>query len=117
MTATKKTSLFCFGITVLLYASILLWGILYPENNVKFEGAAVLFFFVMPAISFVVAMMIGIKNVRLKWLYPAVVAVLAYFINVVTIPTGSRIPGLFCVATSIIGLGIGLLVRKHRSRK
>ncbi|MDR1663779.1 MAG: hypothetical protein LBR83_02525 [Clostridiales bacterium] len=117
MKSSKKLSLVCYGITAIVYLLILIGGTLGSITGQEMGFAVLTFYMIMPVVSFVNALILGLKNAYRKWLYPIVFGALAFVIPWVIFGA----PDIFCLFFSFIpaeiGLGIGVLIYKARTRK
>ena len=112
----QMVTLICYGISFIVYSAILLWGIL-GEHRGSFWGyGLVSFYFAIPATSFIMALILNLKNALLKWLYPFIFAVFGLIIARTVMTKWLSDVWLLCVLPAFVGSGIGLLIHfaKHK---
>ncbi len=103
-------TLLCYGISVLVYAAILLWGLFGKHNGEYFGYGLFSFYFILPAVSFIGALILSATNTPWKWLYPILFGVLGFAIPIIVFKRMAQMPwGLYFIP-SLVGFGIGLLI-------
>lgn len=108
-----KKTLFYYGISLIIYLIILLWGL--SINSVDTLGYVLIsFYFIIPAVSFTSAFMLAMKGGRLNFLYPVFVSILGIITMLMFSRSWSWVldtaPGL--ILPSFVGLGLGILKKK-----
>jgi len=104
----------CYGISFVIYISILLWGILGEHNGEYFGYSLFSFYYILPITSFFGALILGIIKTYWKWLYPALFGTFGFIITLIVFKRITHMSfGLYFIP-SLIGLAIGLIVHKIR---
>jgi hypothetical protein len=128
MTATKKFTIICYGITFAVFLAILLWGFFGSITGNELGFSLLNFYLLMPVTSFVMALILGIivppikpcasrrSFQRMKWLYPVIFGACGFAIPSVIFGSTDLICLFFSFVPALIGLGIGQLVSRLRSK-
>ena len=112
----------CYGVSLIIYVVIFLWGMLGDHNGSYFGWGIVSFYCFIPVFSFIMALELNAANASFKWLYSFVFSALGLTIGATvslaklsTLVIFSDV-WIFCVAPAFIGSIIGLLIRKKHSK-
>jgi hypothetical protein len=115
MQSTKRLTFICYGITLLIFLSILIWGVFGSFLGQEMGFAVLTFYMIMPFVSLITALVLSLKNAYRKWLYPIISGVLAFVIPWLIF----GVPDIFALSFSFIpaeiGLGVGVLIRKFQN--
>jgi hypothetical protein len=94
------------------------YGVILGLTSGNEMGFSVLnFYLIMPCVSFIAALLLGIKNAYMKWAYPVFAGILGFIIPSLVFGSVNWISILFSFVPSVIGLGIGVLVLKLKAGK
>ncbi len=115
MISTKRLSVICYCVTFFIFLAIFLWGMLGLTSGDEMGFSVLNFYLIMPGISFVAALLLGIKDAYMKWLYPIFAGIPGFIIPFLIFGSTNMVSLFFSFIPSVIGLGIGLLVWKIRS--
>ncbi len=74
------------------------------------------FYIIMPLVSFITALIVGIKDAYMKWVYPVVFGVYGLFIPVLIFNSFDFIALFFSFIPALAGVGIGWLINKKKGR-
>jgi hypothetical protein len=118
----NSTTLTCYGISLLVYALILLWGLLGDIRGSMLGYGMLCFYVIIPILSLVTAIVLNANNADLKWMYPfifsafgiAIPAILA--LNKLTTWAMFSDVWLFCIIPPFLGSTIGFFIRFRASR-
>lgn len=117
MTSTKRLSLICYGITLVVFLVIYLWGALGSITGDEMGYSILSFYLIMPFTSFVMSLIMGMKNVYMKWLFPVIFGILGFAIPLMVFGSFDWISLFFSFIPAMSGMGVGVLVQRLRLRK
>lgn len=118
MNANKKLSFVCYGITLCIFLAIFLWGILGLKSGDEMGYCFLNFYLIMPLTSLIMGIILGIKNAYLNFLYPIVFGGFGFVIpGLVFRSSWDLFASFFSLLPALLGLLIGLLIWKIRTRK
>lgn len=103
-------TILCYGITLLVYIIVFLWGVLGEHNGEYFGYGLFSFYYIIPITSFLGALIIGTINTPWKWFYPILFGVVGFVIPIIVFGRIANIPLLVYVLPSLVGLSIGAFV-------
>jgi len=105
-------ALICYGISFLVYVTILLWGLFGEHYGGYFGYGLVSFYVAIPILSFVMALILNLNvtNTYLKWLYPFVFALFGLAIAKIVMSDWISDLWLLCILPPFMGAGIGFLI-------
>ncbi len=107
---SKKTSIICYGISIVIFLTIGLLGVFLSAGDEM--GYTILnFYIIMPLTTLIGSLIISIKRGYLFWFYPVFVGLLGVIISFVVFSTFDMIGILFTFVPALIGLIIGLIIR------
>jgi len=113
----KATPLLCYGISLIVYTAVLLWGILgeFRDYGSYIGYGVISFYFILPITSFASAMILALRDTYMKWLYPFTFSIFGIAIPLLITPV--LLPNVWftCVLPAFFGLGTGLFIKKLRS--
>lgn len=123
MPTAKRTVLICYAITFLVFLGILAW-VLFGFSASPISEVMICYLIIMPITIFFCAMVIALQRIKWSfiWLYPLVFVLLPHLISLILF----RHPGIFApfylnlfpvIIPSLLGLGIGFLIKKYRLKK
>ena len=117
MDTTKKLSAICYWATFLVFLLIFLWGKFGTTPGDEMGFSVLNFHLIMPGVSFAAALLLSIKNAYIKWIYPVFAGILGFTLPSLVFDGISWISLFFSFVPSVLGLGIGIFVRKLLARK
>ncbi len=117
MASAKKLSCVCYGITFFIFLAIVLWGKFGAITGEEMGFSVLCFYLIMPVVSFVTALILGLKDAYMKWVYPVVFGVFAVVIPWIIFGTADMVSLFFSFVPAVIGLGASRLILKLRGRK
>jgi len=111
-----KKVLLCYGVSILIYALILLWGISIDPMGL-FGYVLISFYFLLPVTSFIFSLLLSITNSRTKWLYPFLFGAFGTAIAIIVLQRMSWILDVLpiLIAPAFAGLVISLVIQKIRN--
>lgn len=118
MKSEKRTSFIGFGISYILFLIIALWGKLFLKNGDEMQYVVLNFYFIMPIVSLATGILLGLKDVYLKWIYPALFGLLGmilpfYIFNY----SFDWISIFYSLVPAVFGLLIGILINKKKDSR
>ncbi len=102
----------CYGVSFIIYISILLWGLFGKHNNEYFGYCLFSFYLIMPSVSFLSALILGITKSFWKWIYPLCFGSLGFIIPIIVFSKTIQTPLYLYFLPSAIGLAIGIILKK-----
>ena len=111
---------FCYGISFFVYTAILIWGIIGDHRGSYFGYGLFSFYFAIPTLSLIMALVLNLNNASLKWLYPLLFGVFGIAISAlvswVKLSSWALFldTWLFCIIPAFVGSGIGYIIRISR---
>lgn len=116
MKSEKRTSFFGFGFSYLVFLIIALWGRFFLKNGDEMRYVILSFYLIMPIVSFVTGIILGLKDVYLKWVYPALFGLLGIILPFFIFSYSfDWISIFFSLVPAVFGLLIGILIKKRKN--
>lgn len=118
MKQNKKIAIISFILTTLIFLTILLWGIFGNITGNEMGYVVLNFYLIMPITSFVVALILGLKDAYFKKIYTIVFGIFGFFIPILVFENSLGAGALFfSFIPAVLGLVIGILINRYRSNK
>lgn len=118
MNFNKKNTTLIFGLSFLVFLAITLWGKFILEDGDEMGFILLNFYAIMPVVSLVSGILLGLNDDDLKWGYPLVFGLLGVVIPpFIIVNAWDWIAIFFSLVPSIIGLVIGMGMHQSKARK
>ncbi|MCL2837657.1 MAG: hypothetical protein FWE04_01125 [Oscillospiraceae bacterium] len=110
------TDFVCYGISLIIYLLIFLYGISITDSANYFGFVLLIFYPVTTITSFVCSLILQLFNARLKWIYPFLFAIFGFVIAISILPVRHSEVWLPAVVAPFLGTVIGFLIRKIKEK-
>lgn len=111
----KRISKIIYGLSFFIFLAIFVWGKFFLNAGDEMGYVILNFYILMPLTSFIMGLILALKDINLKWIYPIIFGVLGMIIPILIFSgSWSWISILFSLIPGFLGLLIGLLVSKLR---
>lgn len=118
MNLNKKNTRLVFGLSFLVFLAIIIWGKFILEDGDEMGFILLNFYAIMPIVSLISGIVLGMNDDPLKWIYPIVFGLLGIIIPPFIIVGGwDWIAIFFSLIPAIIGLVIGMSMQKTRLKR
>lgn len=117
MTKSKRNSLMIFLLSFLVFLAITVWGKYFLQEGDEMGFVLLNFYLVMPALSFLSAMILFLKKLEFKWLYPLVFGLLGILIPPLILANSwDWISIFFSLTPALLGGAIGYFVENYKDK-
>lgn len=115
---SQHLSKIIYGLSFFVFLVISLWGMFFLDPGDEMGYVILNFYIIMPLTSFIMGIILTVKNETLKWEYPVIFGLFGVIIPIAVF-NGSWdwISLFFSLIPGFIGLFIGLLINKFRINK
>lgn len=107
-------SIVVLGVYLAVMASIVLEGVYGMDGSDAMGYSILAYYMVLPALSLIAAMLLGVRRHPVKWLAPVLFAVVGYAMPVPVFKYADTFTALVALISAVIGLGLGLGIMAFR---
>jgi len=117
MSSGKINAFICYGLSFIIYTSILSYAISIRGNSSMYFGFVLLIFYpatiLMPSVG---ALTLQLFNAPLKWVYPFVFAIFGFVIVISILSVRHSEVWMPAIISPFVGTVIGFAIRKIRDK-
>lgn len=116
MNTTKRHYIICYGSTICIFLIIALWGMFGSIDGDALGYSILNFYLIMPLTSMINGLILGIKNIYLKWMFPVLFGILGFLIPRFVFGSWDGIALIFSFIPALLGVSAGTLISKVRKK-